>query len=147
MTKLDINEAKDTKRLQEESLIEYMSSIGYEALYNDSEQLIAFRQPRFDRSGSGRVLVTTAIKLHNKEPAAVYEFIQKSKASYNELLDFAEYETVQHMMATLFAGTNRIVKNVKGQWSKKKGLIIQSNVIEFNTRAHYKAYKHLLEDK
>ena len=146
MTKLNINEAKDTKRLQEESLIEYMQSIGYEALYNDSEQLIAFRQPRFDRSGAGRISVATAIKWHNNEAEAIYDFIQNSTVSYSEILN-NKYEVVQYMMASLFAGTNRIVKNVKGQWSKKKGLIIQSNVIEFNTRAHYKAYKHLLEDK
>ena len=144
-TKLDIKDAKCTKALQEESLLEYMAGVGYEALYNDKNQLIAFRQPRFDKSGCGKLSVNTAIKLHNREAYEVFDFIQRSSIGFDKLLKF-EGKAASHMLAALFAGSNRIVKNVKGQWSKKKGLIIQSNVIEFNTRAHYNAYKHLLED-
>ena len=144
-SELRIEDTKCTKALQEESLIEYMAGIGYEALYNDKDQLIAFRQPRFDSSGCGKLSVNTAIKLHNREAYEVFDFIQRSGVNFDKFLKF-EGKAASHMLAALFAGSNRIVKNVKGQWSKKKGLIIQSNVIEFNTRAHYNAYKHLLEE-
>lgn len=149
--KLDIKKAIDTTALQTESLLRFMSQVGYDPLYKSSyyedahdtyytgEILVGFRQPRFDRSGIGQVSVNTAILLHNEAGYDVFDSIKDTNLSLDQVMELKN-NTASNNFSFLFAHTCRLVKKIKGCGSKTRGLVIHSNIVEFNSRADYRKY-------
>lgn len=132
-----------TQELQELSLTNFMAALGYEPVYNHSIGICAFSQPRFERTGEKRVSVLRAIKLHNDLAENTFEEAGFHVHANMNFQEFISYDTNADALINLFAGTTKIVKRLKLSFSKKTGISVQSDKIEFMTKrdfAHYRKF-------
>lgn len=132
----------DTSQIQEESLVNFMSAIGYEPTYkliNAGERLSGFFQPKFFCVGKARVSVTSAIRMHNELAEDTFAKLV-SFTPYEEFRDFvARQDNVDEIVA-VFAGTCKIVETIKANYSRKKGFIVHDHNIKFMTKRDRRYY-------
>ena len=136
----NINEAIDTKLIQEQSLVNFANAIGYEVVEDENRNIRRFKQPRFRSYGEEYISVKRMLRLHNNAAEDVFEYV-KSLGS-EEFSDFLNRKDGQgrEMIDLMFAGSCKIVRKVKGQYTRKEGLIIQSNIVQFMTDSDFKTY-------
>ena len=136
----NINEAIDTKLIQEQSLVNFANAIGYEVVEDENRNIRRFKQPRFRSHGEEYISVKRMLRLHNNAAEDVFEYV-KSLGS-EEFSDFLNRKDGQgrEMIDLMFAGSCKIVRKVKGQYTRKEGLVIQSNIVQFMTDGDYKTY-------
>jgi|SRR5690554_2195077 len=105
----------NTKVLQLQSVINYMSELGYEYLPASA----VFQSELWSNRGRQEIRLSTAIKLHNGE--------------YNEIHGNCFKEPFLDIPREWFVSANsaKIVYTAKLQHSKRKGLIVQSHVVKF----------------
>lgn len=146
MSNVIIEPVVDTKLLQYESLITFAACIGYEAVVNEQNNIVRFKQPNFRSVGEEYISVRRMINLHNNAAEDIFEFIKTLPKEYS-FQDFLNGASGHAMVETLFAGSGKIVRKVKGQYQRKQGLVIQSHKVEFNSDKDYAHYGHLVEIK
>lgn len=130
---LDINDAVDTQFIQEESLIRFAAAMGYEVVMDTYQRIRRFKQPKFRCAGIEYVSVKSMLKMHNQSAENVFEYVKSlNEESFNDFLN-RDDRSGRTMIELMFAGTCKIVRQIKGQATRKDGLVIQSNVIEFMT--------------
>lgn len=133
----------DTTTIQEQSLINFAAQLGYEPVYSffydpvlDSheERLVRFKQPRFACVGEEYLSVKTMLRAHNKSAENVFDYLKtlSDEERFSEFLS-RPYGEGRSMMEILAAGGCKIVKKVKGQYSRKGGFQIQSHMVKFMT--------------
>lgn len=134
---------KDTSLIQEKSLIDFAGSLGYEPIYSffynvglDSheERLVRFKQPRFACVGEEYLSVKTMLRAHNTSSENVFDYLKTLRIgeSFSDFLS-RPHGDGRSMMEILAAGGCKIVKKVKGQYSRKGGFQIQSHMVKFMT--------------
>lgn len=131
-----------TTIIQEESLTNFMAALGYEPVYNGII-LVRFSQPRFAKHGQAIVSVNRAIRMHNnsgEESFAELIAFTKPQEFREYLRDFNNYQTITNVAA----GATKIVEQVKGSFSKKKGFIVHDHNIKFMTNRDKRKYSHLI---
>lgn len=124
---------QSTKAIQEESLTNFMAAIGYEPVYCKSKGLVRFTQPRFYKTGKVNVSINTAITMHNnggEEAFAELIAFTAPQELRDYLRNYKNYQTI--MLAS--AGATKIVEQVKGSGSKRKGFIVHDDNIKFMTK-------------
>ncbi len=137
---LDISKAVDTQFLQEESLIRFAAAMGYEVVMDQYDRIRRFKQPNFKCAGIEYISVKSMLKMHNNSAESVFEYVKAlDEETYNEFLNRKD-RTGRTMIELMFAGSCKIVRKIKGQATRKDGLVIQCNVIEFMTRQDYVQY-------
>ncbi len=141
-----IDPVVDTTLLQCESLIQFAACIGYEVVVNEQNNIVRFKQPNFRSVGEEYISVRRMIKLHNSAAEDIFEFIKTLPKEYS-FQDFLNGASGHAMIETLFAGSSKIVRKVKGQYHRKQGFAIQSHKVEFNSDKDYAHYGHLVEVK
>ena len=130
---LDINDAVDTQVIQRESLVRFAAAMGYEVVTDTMDCIRRFKQPRFQSAGVEYVSVKNMLKLHNQSAENVFEYVKSLNCeTFGEFLNRKDREG-RTMIELMFAGSIKIVRQVKGQATRKEGLVIQSNIIEFMT--------------
>lgn len=140
----------DTSAIQEQSLINFAAQLGYEPVYSmfynsalDSheERLVRFKQPRFACVGEEYLSVKTMLRAHNTSSENVFDYL-KTLSDEEFFSDFLSrpYGEGRSMMEILAAGGCKIVKKVKGQYSRKGGFQIQSHMVKFMTPQDYAHY-------
>lgn len=144
----------DTTDIQIQSLVKFCAALGYEAVYRTDENgkdiPVRFKQPNFRCVGQEYTSVKTMIKLHNEASEQTFEYL-KTLSKEESLAEFLNRENDEgyNLINLLFAGTCKTVQQVKGQYTRKKGLVIQSGMVKFVTDKDY--YQHacmlLGEDK
>lgn len=132
----------DTTAIQEQSLINFCAQLGYEPVYSFfyneettfyEERLVRFKQPRFACVGEEYLSVKTMIKLHNGAGEGAFDYIRTIKGeSLSEFLSRPDGEG-RSLLELVAAGGCKIVKRVKGQYSRKGGFEIQSHMVKFMT--------------
>ena len=140
---LKINEAVDTVLLQEESLTRFAAAIGYETVYDhDLYTIVRFKQPAFRGIGQEYCSVKRMIKMHNTAGEDTFRFIQQIGRFRDEDLNLSDFLDTQghELIELLFAASCKTVKKVKGQYSRKQGLVIQSNIVEFMSKKDFHHY-------
>lgn len=124
---------QSTKAIQEESLTNFMAAIGYEPVYCKSKGLVRFSQPRFYKTGKVNIGINTAIRMHNEAGEEAFAELIAFTAP-QELRDYLRkyknYETI--MLAS--AGATKIIEQVKGSGSKRKGFLVHDDNIKFMTK-------------
>lgn len=137
---------KDTSAIQTESLVRFAAGIGYEAVFDTKNRLRSFRAPQFDKSGDGRISVSTMLELHNYGPSEALSEIRHTTSftTFRALMNSDELDA-NRLAAMLFAGTLKLVEKIKGQGSRKEGLIIQSGMVKFVTHSVYLQHRDSLE--
>lgn len=133
----------DTTAIQEQSLINFAGQLGYEPVYSFfyneettfyEERLVRFKQPRFACVGEQYLSVKTMLRAHNTSAENVFDYLK----TLSDEERFSEFLSRPHgdgrsMMEILAAGGCKIVKKVKGQYSRKGGFQIQSHMVKFMT--------------
>lgn len=131
----------DTTAIQEHSLVNFAASLGYEPVYkiyhrgkDDVEpRLFRFKQPRFACVGEEYISVKSMVKLHNGAAEKAFNYIRTIKGeSLSEFLS-RPYGEGRSFLELVAAGGCKIVKKVKGQYSRKGGFQIQSHMVKFMT--------------
>lgn len=132
----------DTTAIQEQSLINFAGQLGYEPVYGlfetdapwGEERLVRFKQPRFACVGEQYLSVKTMLRAHNTSAENVFDYL-KTLSDEEFFSDFLSrpYGEGRSMMEILAAGGCKIVKKVKGQYSRKGGFQIQSHMVKFMT--------------
>lgn len=132
----------DTLAIQEKSLVDFGAALGYEPVYKcflqeggtgHEPRLVRFKQPRFACVGEEYLSVKTMTKLHNGAAEGAFDYIRTIKGeSLSEFLSRADGEG-RSLLELVAAGGCKIVKNVKGQYSRKGGFQIQSHMVKFMT--------------
>lgn len=133
----------DTTTIQEQSLINFAGQLGYEPVYSffyntelDSheERLVRFKQPRFACVGEEYLSVKTILRAHNTAAENVFDYLKtlSDEESFSDFLS-RKHGDGRSMMEILAAGGCKIVKKVKGQYSRKSGFQIQSHMVKFMT--------------
>lgn len=131
----------NTLELQEISLVNFMGAKGYDPIY-DSEHLRGFRCDKFKAIGLQRISVLTAIRLHNEE--AEENFAMLKFTPYEEFKDFISNDQNVMQLNSIFAGTIKIFERVKLSYSRKDGLILQSDNVKFMTKRDAAHYEHFI---
>ena len=111
---------KPTCKIQLASLKAFMLPLGYTYFGVDR----AFYSPFKTNEGRSWVSFNNAVKLHNGY------YLEWHGKKFNPPFEFPEEWIME-------AKASRIVQKVKIQNSKKKGLIVQSNVIELINKDNY----------
>lgn len=144
-----IKDYVDTTQLQEESLILFASAMGYEALFDNKERLIRFKQPKFRCIGEEYKSVRSMIKLHNFAAEDIFQHVTTVNTDFQT---FIATDEGLDMITLLFAGTVRVIQQVKGQYKRGVGFFVHdtksNHMIKFNTdrdEAHY-GHHVLMED-
>lgn len=136
----------DSTIIQEDSLTNFMAGIGYEPVYKHGFGLRGFRQPKFKVIGQERVSVNRAIKLHNTLAEVTFREVTRM-VSFNPRISFAEfaskYENIDRI-TDLFAGTCKIVHQVKANFSRRKSFVVHDHNIKFMTKRDERQYSHML---
>ncbi len=139
----------DSTALQEESLINFAASIGYEAVFDTKARLHRFKQPKFRKQGVEYRSVRSMIKLHNSAAEDIFRHLATVNTDFQSFINTDEG---LDMITLLFAGTVKIVETVKGQYKRGVGFFVHdtksNHMIKFNTdrdEAHYGHYV-LMED-
>lgn len=137
---LNIDEAVDTQYLQEESLMRFAAAMGYEVVMDQYNRIRRFKQPKFQCDGTEYISVKNMIRLHNSSAENVFEYVKTlDSETFGEFLDRRDREG-RTMIELMFAGTCKIVRKIKGQATRKEGLVIQSNIVEFMTKQDFAQY-------
>lgn len=138
----------DTSAIQEKSLVDFGAALGYEPVYKcfivrggDSEQrLVRFKQPRFACVGEEYISVKTMINMHNEAAEKAFRYICTiKKESLSEFLS-RPYGEGRSRLELVAAGGCKIVKRVKGQYSRKNGFQVQGHMVKFMTPQDYAHY-------
>lgn len=135
----------DTTDIQIQSLVKFSAALGYEAVYrtdkNGKDIPVRFKQPNFRYVGQEYTSVRTMLKLHNEASEQTFEYV-KTLSKEESLAEFFNRENDEgyNIINLLFAGTCKTVQQVKGQGTRKKGLVIQSGMVKFMTDKDY--YQH-----
>lgn len=135
----------DTTDIQIQSLVKFSAALGYEAVYRTDENgkdiPVRFKQPNFRCVGQEYTSVRTMLKLHNEASEQTFEYV-KTLSKDESLSEFLNRENDEgyNIINLLFAGTCKTVQQVKGQYTRKKGLVIQSGMVKFVTDKDY--YQH-----
>lgn len=137
-------EVSGTQELQELSLVNFMAARGYEPVYDYDIGLCAFMQPRFERSGARRVSVLSAIKMHNTLAEYIFEDGPFHFTPGMTFQKFVQDNRNVEGIIDLFAGTTKIVKRVKLGFGNKRGIILQSDKVEFMTQRDFQQYRSYL---
>lgn len=132
----------DTSAIQEKSLVDFGAALGYEPVYKfflqeggtwHEQRLVRFKQPRFACVGEEYLSVKTMINLHNGAAEGAFDYIRTIKGeSLPEFLSRTDGEG-RSLLELVSAGGCKIVKKVKGQYSRKGGFKIQSHMVKFMT--------------
>lgn len=133
----------DTTAIQEQSLINFAAQLGYEPVFSaflqeggtwHEERLVRFKQPRFACVGEEYLSVKTMLRAHNTSAENVFDYLKTLRIgeSFSDFLS-RPYGDGRSMMEILAAGGCKIVKKVKGQYSRKGGFQIQSHMVKFMT--------------
>lgn len=137
-------EPKNTTYIQEESVTNFMAALGYEPVYGGFHgHLLRFSQPRFARQGEAIVSVNRAIKLHNAAGEEAFAELIAFTAP-QELRDYIRNFDNYRTIVLAAAGATKIVEQVKGSFSRKKGFVVHDHNIKFMTRRDQKLYAHCL---
>jgi hypothetical protein len=142
----------DTTDIQIQSLVKYGAAVGYEAVYRTDENgkdiLVRFKQPNFRCVGQEYTSVRTMLKLHNEASEQTFEYV-KTLSKDESLAEFLNRENDEgyNLINLLFAGTCKTVQQVKGQYTRKKGLVIQSGMVKFMTDHAYYQHACMLLDE
>lgn len=143
----------DTSAIQEKSLVDFAAQLGYEPVYSTFlrepydyrlseyvERLVRFKQPRFACVGEEYLSVKTVIKLHNGAAEGAFDYIRTIKGeSLSEFLSRPDGEG-RSLLELVAAGGCKIVKKVKGQYSRKNGFRVQGHMVKFMTPQDYAHY-------
>lgn len=131
----------DTTDIQLNSLFTFAAALGYDPVFPETDgpestenalEVLYFLNPRAECVGQSRVSVNTMIRKHNVLPNQVFRQIQDGgKVGFNDLI---ATPTGEDQIVALFAGYTRTVRKVKLTHSKKKGIIVQSHKVSFQTR-------------
>lgn len=132
----------DTSELQEESLVNYGAALGYEPVYNERVGLCGFRQPKFAVIGKERVSVNRMIRMHNHDAEDVFTILQFTP--YVEFNQYIKDVANEADLITLFAGTCKIVEQVKATYSNKKGFKVHNHMVKFMTHRDRRYYRDLI---
>lgn len=130
----------NTFELQEISLVNFMAALGYDPIY-DSEHLRGFYCAKYKAVGRQRISVLNAIRMHNEE--AEDQFAMLKFTPYEPFNEFIAKDKNIDQLNLIFAGTIKIFERVKLSYSRKNGLILQSDNVKFMTKrdeAHYGAF-------
>lgn len=137
---------KKTSYIQEESLTNFMAALGYEPVYSSyNSKLLRFSQPRFAKHGQAIVSVNRAIKLHNQRGEEAFaELVAFTGQITHELRDYiAKYSNYQTVMLVA-AGATKIVEQIKGSFSNKKGFVVHDHNIKFMTNRDKRKYSDMI---
>ena len=140
----------DTSAIQEQSLIDFAAQLGYETVYvviKDRvtgcyhDRLARFKQPRFACVGEEYISVKTMLRAHNTAAENAFEYLKTldGEESFSDFLSRKSGDG-RSMMEVLAAGGCKIVKKVKGQYSRKGGFQVQSHMVKFMTPQDYAQY-------
>lgn len=134
---------QSTKAIQEESLTNFMATIGYEPVYCKSKGLVRFTQPRFYKTGKSNISINTAIRMHNEAGEEAFaELIAFTKPQ--ELRDYLrKYNNYQKIMIVA-AGATKIIEQVKGSGSKRNGFVVHDHNIKFMTKRDERFYRRYI---
>lgn len=134
---------QSTKAIQEESLTNFMATIGYEPVYCKSKGLVRFSQPRFYKTGKSNIGVNTAIKLHNQ--AGEEAFCQLTCFTRPiELIQFLKHRENYETIILAAAGATKIVEQVKASFSRKKGFVVHDHNVKFMTKSDERMYRRYI---
>lgn len=139
----------DTTDIQIQSLVKFSAALGYEAVYRTDENgkdiPVRFKQPNFRCVGQEYTSVRTMLKLHNEASEQTFEYL-KTLSEEESLAEFLNRENDEgyNLINLLFAGTCKTVQQVKGQYTRKKGLVIQSGMVKFMTDKDYYQHAYML---
>lgn len=132
----------NSEKIQLESLINFMAALGYDQVEEPKRGLVAFSQPAFACVGKARVSVNSAIRMHNE--MAEENFAKLKFEPYVEFKEFVANEANVDEIVSIFAGSCKIVETVKATFSRKNGLMFQSQNVKFMTRKDFHQYKAAL---
>lgn len=135
----------DTTELQEESLTNFMASLGWEPVYDYERGLIRFTQPAFRRFGEENISVNTAIKMHNTYAEGTFALFNLRADPNMSFKDFLSNPSNVYAIEALFAGTTKIVETVNATFSKKKGFVVHKHLVRFMTPKDEKHYSFWFE--
>lgn len=137
----------DSKALQEESLVRFMAAVGYEPVYDEKDNLRSFFQPKFSKIGEARVSVNRAITMHNTwAELNFYELLAHSSRA-SDIPSFKEFiQPWRNLdnLAILFAGTCKIVEQIKGCGSNKEGFKVHDHNVKFMTKRDKRQYGYMV---
>lgn len=136
----------DSKAIQEESLVRFMAAVGYEPVYDEQDRLRSFCQPKFSKIGEARVSINRAIAMHNSWAEDLFsEIIHYAvKVGSTTFREFIQSWRNVDSMSIMFAGTCKIVEQIKGCGSNKEGFKVHDHNIKFMTKRDKRHYGHLL---
>jgi len=135
----------DTTEIQMESLITFMSSLGWESVYNLKGNLIRFKNPAMRKQGEEYISIKHAINLHNMLGENTFEYL---KTIGTDLKTFLKEPYAHYLIEGLFAGSSKIVEKIKGQDKKGYGFFIQdqasSHMIKWMSPRDEARYGHFV---
>lgn len=147
----------DTSLIQTESLTRYMAALGYDPVFDTNGELVRFYQPHYAKNGNAYVSLASAIKRHNYGPQsalAKVRLFSNPDININNVVakrfdDLIRKDYFLDAVVGLFAGQAKIVRRVKAQGSKNRGLIFNedSHKIEFCTKYDERQFLGFVEDK
>ena len=130
---MDTFKMQDTTTLQTESLLSFMDCLSFSPVHDKDGKLRSFRAEQYDSTGCGRISVSSALKMHNNQTDDVFEFIKTVK-SVKDLMNLPD-NLGYIMVSMLHANAHKLVRRVKGQFCRKRGLVIQGHMIEMASDA------------
>lgn len=135
-----LQNVRDTKHIQEESLVNFMAAIGYEPVYNFFT-ITGFYQPAFAKTGKARISVNKAIEMHNYDADEAFQTFLSDAIGSNSLREYLRKSDLNlDEITNLFAGTCKIVQHINGNYSRKKGLVINKHQVKFMTKYDERRY-------
>lgn len=146
MTNKDLTEQfvpQSTKAIQEESLTHFMAAIGYEPVYNEQKGLIRFNQPRFYKTGESNVSVNRAIRLHNEAGEEAFAQLIAFTPAQELRPYLRQYDNYRTLMLVA-AGATKIIEQIKGSFSKRKGFQVHDHNIKFMTKRDERFYSRYI---
>lgn len=137
----------DSKALQEESLVRFMAAVGYEPVYDNVGRLRSFYQPKFSRIGKARISINHAIKAHNGWAEQNFNWLIRHYGKPTTTPTFKEFiQKPLHIdaLTIIFAGTCKIVQQIKGCGSNKVGFKVHDHNVKFMTKQDKRQYGHMV---
>lgn len=137
----------DSKALQEESLVRFMAAVGYEPVYDEKDNLRSFFQPKFSKIGEARVSVNRAITMHNTlAEVNFYELLDRGQRGWNRqtFKEFIQPWANVDALTIIFAGTCKIVEQIKGCGSNKEGFKVHDHNVKFMTKRDKRQYGYMV---
>lgn len=125
----------DTKDIQVQSVINFMFALGFDE-FNSPRKGFYNTRDKHERHGMEFISYETAIKLHNH-----FYFDNHGRHCFRYPFDWVDTYTFNQAQAA------KIVKRVKIQYSRKRGIVCQSSVVEFVDPAYYDLFLKHTEEK